>query len=53
MASKQSLKLFDIKNKLINLALKMNDFFTYSLLRRKKEVLIIGDTNHPVVQKFS
>ena len=52
MASK-STKLFDVKNKLLSIAFKTANFVTHSLLRRKKEVLIIGDPSHPVVQKIS
>ena len=52
MASKQSLKLFDIKNKLIGMSLRTADFLRHSLLRTNREMLIVGDLTNPVVDKI-
>lgn len=49
MASKQTLKLFDIKNKLISTYIRFAHFVRYSILMRKKETVIIGNANDPII----
>ena len=52
MASKQSLKLIDIKGRLRGLALKLEDFIRHTILLKKRELLIIGEKDHPVVEQL-
>lgn len=52
MASKQTVKLFDLKKKFISSALKLHDLLLYGLLRRKKEALIIGNASDPVINRI-
>lgn len=49
MASKQRLKLFDLKNKLISSYIGLAHFVRYSILMRKKETVIIGNASDPIV----
>jgi len=50
MASKQGLKLFDIQNRLRTIYLRMTDMIKYGLLRQQKELLILGDSHHPLLK---
>ena len=52
MASKQGLKLFDIKNKLISVYIRLTDVLKYDLLRQQKELLIVGDGQHPLLKSI-
>lgn len=52
MASKQTLKLFDFKNKLISTYIRFAHFVRYSILMRKKEIVIIGNTDDPIISNL-
>lgn len=52
MASKQSLKLFDIKNKIISTYVRFAHFVRYSILMRQKEMLVIGNSSDPVISEL-
>lgn len=53
MASKQPLKLIDIKGKAIKLSLQLASFLKYSVFRQKKNILIIGEANSPILQQLN
>jgi hypothetical protein len=52
MASKQPLKLFDVKKKLYNAFLKVESFMWHSVLRNKRKVVIIGEADTPVFKRM-
>ncbi len=53
MASKQPLKLFDLKLMGLKAWLKTKYFVKYTLLMQKKNMLIIGDDKSDFYQNFS
>ena len=53
MASKQSLKLFDIQNKLLSTYLKTVDWVKHDVLRLKRQVLIIGNGTDPLINSIT
>lgn len=52
MASKQSLKLFDVAFRLQGVYLRTVDWFWYGLFRVRKEIAIIGSRDDSVVQSL-
>jgi hypothetical protein len=48
MASKQPLKLFDVKNRLYNAFLRLQTFVWHTVLRNKRSVIIIGGADTAV-----
>jgi hypothetical protein len=53
MASKQPIKLFDLKKMVEKTWLKTRHFVKYTLLMQKKNILIIGDDQSDLYKKFS
>lgn len=52
MASKQPLKLFDVKKKMYRAFLAVESFIKHSVFRRKRNVIIIGEADTPILRNI-